>query len=100
MIEKRLHAVAEADFVLALLNPKSRKRDWQLGRAREILLTCRAPDTPAGIVRNAYRPGQNIDITTLKDLNEAAIDMFTTVIVGNSQTRRFGKHLITRREMS
>ncbi len=98
VIEKRLHAVAEADFVLALLNPKSRQRDWQLGRACAILLSKRPTDTPAGIVRNAFRPGQHIEITTLNDLPAREVDMFTTVIVGNSQTRRFGNHLITPRE--
>ena len=99
IIERRLQAAAQADFVLALLNPKSKERGWQLGRACEIILGHRAPDTPTGIVRNAYRPGQDVRIASLAELRAAEVDMFTTVIVGNSRTRRFGKHLITPREM-
>src|SRR5262249_37958499 len=89
-IERRLAAAAAADFVLALLNPKSPRRDWQFRRAQEILLQSRLPETPVGIVRQAYRPGQSIEITTLTRMSEAAVDMFTTVIVGNSQTRACG----------
>jgi precorrin-2 C(20)-methyltransferase len=100
IIEKRLHAAAQADFVIALVNPKSKERHWQLAKACEILLKQRNPDTSVGIVRNAFRPGQAAELTTLKDLSTAAVDMFTTVIVGNSQTRRFGPHMITPREMS
>jgi len=98
IIEKRLEAAADADFVFVLLNPRSKQRDWQLVRAREILLSRRLPSTPVGFVRNAFRPGQQVNVTTLEDLNDADVDMFTTVIVGNSQTRRFGKNLITPRQ--
>src|SRR5207244_1393712 len=77
IIEKRLQAAAGADFVLALLNPKSNKRAWQLARACQIILTSRDPATPVGVVRNAFRPGQTVDVTTLKELNEAEVDMFT-----------------------
>jgi precorrin-3B C17-methyltransferase len=97
MIEKRLDAAAEADFVIALLNPKSRQRAWQLDRAREIILRQRTSQTPVGIVRNAYRPEQAVEITTLQELPAASVDMFTTVIVGNSQTRRFQSRLFTPR---
>jgi precorrin-3B C17-methyltransferase len=96
-IEKRLTAAAEADFVLALLNPRSSRRDWQLRRAQEILLQDRQPETPVGIVRQAYRPGQSIEITTLAQMSAATVDMFTTAIVGNSQTRRLGDKLVTPR---
>jgi precorrin-3B C17-methyltransferase len=96
-IERRLVVAAQADFVLVLLNPQSPRRDWQLRRAQEILLQSRLPQTPAGIVRQAYRPGQSIEIITLGRLAEASVDMFTTVIVGNSQTRRFGNKLVTPR---
>ena len=97
LIERRLRATAEADFVLALLNPKSQRRDWQYRRAQEILASCRSPDTPVGIVRNAYRPGQTIARTTLANMAEAFVDMFTTVIVGNSRTRRLGEFVVTPR---
>ena len=94
-IEGRLAAAAEADFVLALLNPRSPRRDWQFRRAQEILLRSRSPETPVGIVRQAYRPGQSVEITTLGRMSAATVDMFTTAIVGNSQTRRFGDKLVT-----
>src|SRR5262249_16576668 len=68
VIEKRLQAAAEADFVLVLLNPRSRQRTWQLARARKILLSRRDPNTPLGFVRNAFRLGQDVHATTLKDL--------------------------------
>jgi precorrin-3B C17-methyltransferase len=97
VIERRLGAAAQADFVLAILNPKSQRRDWQLGRAQEILTVHRPPDTAVGIVRNAYRPGQAVEVTTLGRLADAVVDMFTTVIVGNSQTRRLGPKLVTPR---
>jgi precorrin-3B C17-methyltransferase len=96
-IERRLRAAAEGDFILALLNPKSERRDWQYPRAAEILRHHRAAETPVGIVRNAYRPGQAVGITTVARMSEAAVDMFTTVIVGNSQTRRFGNRVVTPR---
>jgi precorrin-3B C17-methyltransferase len=96
-IERRLAAAAGGDFVIALLNPRSRQRDWQLRRAQEILLRFRAAATPAGIVQNAYRPGQRVERTTLGELAQADVDMFTTVIVGNSSTRRFQESLVTPR---
>jgi precorrin-3B C17-methyltransferase len=97
LIERRLHAAAEADFVLALLNPQSRQRDWQYRQAQEVLLRSRLPETPVGVVRNAYRPGQSVERTTLARMTEVRVDMFTTVIVGNSQTRRFRDALVTPR---
>ena len=83
--------------MLALLNPCSRRRDWQLGRARAILLERRAATTPVGVVRQAFRPGQSIVRTTLMGLAEVAVDMFTTVIVGNGSTRCFRERLLTPR---
>lgn len=97
VIERRLHAAAEADFVLAILNPKSRRRHWQYQRAQEILAGCRPPHTPVGIVRNAYRPNQSIERTTVAHMTELPVDMFTTVIVGNSQTLRLGHGIVTPR---
>jgi precorrin-3B C17-methyltransferase len=96
-IERRLRAAAEADFVLAILNPKSQRRQWQYPRAQEILAECRPPETPVGVVRHAYRPDQSVVRTTLAQMAAAAVDMFTTVIIGNSQTLRLGSAIVTPR---
>jgi len=97
VIEKRLRAAAEADFVMVLVNPKSARRHWQYARAQEIIAACRAPETPVGVVRNAYRPDQSVEVTTVARMTEAHVDMLTTVIIGNSQTRCFQSRLITPR---
>lgn len=97
LIEKRLRAAAEADFVTVLLNPKSLRRQWQYSCAQAILAQYRAPGTPVGLVRNAYRPDQSVQITTVAGMLEATVDMLTTVIIGNSQTRCWQSHLITPR---
>ena len=87
-IRRRLAAAALGDFVVALYNPRSQRRDWQLLEARRLMLEQRPPQTPVGLVREAYRPGQQATLTTLHDLEScaAAVDMFTTVIIGNSTT--------------
>jgi precorrin-3B C17-methyltransferase len=97
VIEKRLLAAAEADFVTVLLNPKSARRQWQYGRAQAILAQYRIPQTPVGVVRNAYRPEQSVHITTVSGMLEAAVDMLTTVIIGNSQTRCWQSRMVTPR---
>jgi precorrin-3B C17-methyltransferase len=97
VIEKRLTAVAAADFVLAVFNPKSQRRDWQLRRAQEILLTHREPQTPVGIVRHAFRPGQSVVRTTLAAMADAEVDMFSILFVGNSTSRWEGDHFLTPR---
>lgn len=97
LIERRLIAAAEADFVVAVFNPRSERRTWQLARAQELLLRARAPETPVGVVRNAYRPDQSVEITTLGGMAACRVDMLTTLIVGNSQTRRLESMLITPR---
>ncbi|HXG42205.1 MAG TPA: precorrin-3B C(17)-methyltransferase [Dehalococcoidia bacterium] len=86
VIVRRLEAAAAADFVLVIYNPRSRGRPWQLGEARRIVLRHRSPDTPVGLVRRAYRQGQAALIATLGTLDEAAVDMETTIIVGSSRT--------------
>jgi precorrin-3B C17-methyltransferase len=96
-IERRVRAAAEADFVLVLLNPHSRRRHWQFGRAQQILTAYRNPQTPVGVVRNACRPSQRVERTTLHQMADVAVDMFTTVIVGNSQTSWRGTNMITPR---
>ena len=97
MIEARLRAAAEADFVVALYNPRSRGRGWQLGRAVEILAGERAPDTPVGMVTDASRPGEDVVLTTLAELDPALAGMTTTVIVGSSRTTILAGRMVTPR---
>ena len=86
-IETRLRAAAEADFVVALYNPASRRRRQQFETARDILLAHRPDDTPVVVARNLARPGEQVTIIPLAELSIDAIDMLTIVIVGNSQSR-------------
>lgn len=97
VIEKRLSLAAQGDFVIVLYNPKSSQRTWQIERAREILLESRSKDVPVGIVRDAGRPDQKVDITTLGRMLEFPIDMTTIIIVGNSTTFVTGGFMVTRR---
>ena len=85
-IRRRLEAAAQGDFVVALYNPRSRKRDRQLQEARKILLGHRSGQTPVGIVRDAFRPGQGVTLTDLEHLIDhvEAVDMVTMVLIGNS----------------
>jgi precorrin-3B C17-methyltransferase len=96
-IVKRLEMAAQADFVIVLYNPKSKKRDWQLGAVRDLLLHYKDPETPVGIVSRAMRQGQEVTVTTLEQLLEHPVDMQTVVIVGNSQTFAYGSYMITPR---
>ena len=98
-IRKRLDAAAQADFVIAIYNPRSRKRRSQIIEARQIILRHRAPETPVGIVRNASRPDQSATLTTLAALESLYddIDMFTTLIIGNSATYAHAGRMITPR---
>ncbi|MCM1521756.1 MAG: precorrin-3B C(17)-methyltransferase [Muribaculaceae bacterium] len=86
VIERRIEGAAIADFVTAVYNPRSTKRYWQLPRLIEIFLNHRSPDTPVGCVRQAAREGQRVWTTTLSALDPEEIDMFTVIIIGNSQT--------------
>jgi len=97
VIEKRLQAAAGADFVLAIYNPKSKRRTEQIVRAREILLDHRDPGTPVGIVTAATRENESIVLTTLKNMLDFEIGMQSTVIVGNSQTYAWNGKMITPR---
>ncbi len=97
LIEKRLEAVASADFVLAIYNPKSKKRTEQIVRAREILLKYRDPETPVGIVTAATRENETIVLTTLDKMLECEIGMQSTVMVGNSQTYIWNEKMVTPR---
>lgn len=96
-IEKRITGAAIGDFVTALYNPRSRKRNWQLSRLKEIYILHRSPATPVAIVRQVTREEETIHITTLGELDVTMVDMFCLVMIGNSQTYRFGDFLITPR---
>ena len=97
VIEKRVRCAAEADFVINLYNPKSKKRDWQIGRVREILLESRKGSTPVGIVGRATREGEEVAITDLENMLSFSIDMQTVIIVGNSRTFTHGSYMVTPR---
>ena len=96
-IEKRLRAAAEADFVLCIYNPSSHKRKDYLARACAILLEVKSPDTPCGYVREIGRDGEAATVLPLGQLRDAQVDMFTTVFVGNSQTKVINGKLVTPR---
>lgn len=97
VIEKRIKAAAEADFVTAVYNPKSNGRYWQLHRLKEIFMKERKPDNIVGYVQQAGREEQIVSITTLKDFDPEDVDMFTVVIIGNSQSYNWNGHVITPR---
>jgi precorrin-3B C17-methyltransferase len=98
-VEIRLRAVAAADLVLALYNPRSPDRPWQLDRARDVLREYRPGDTPVGLVTDAGREGAQVELTTLATLDPARVGMHTTVIVGGTSTSRLGNWLVTARSL-
>jgi precorrin-3B C17-methyltransferase len=100
LIERRLEATAMADFVVAIYNPRSKKRLEQIVKAQQIFLKHRHPDTPVGIVTAATRDNEEITVTTLKNMLEADIGMQSTVIIGNSQTFVWDGRMITPRGYS
>lgn len=87
LIRKRLRAAAEADFVVALYNPRSKGRVTQIEEAAAIFIEARGPQVPVGIVRNACRSGESRIVTTLGEMLNHPIDMFSIVIIGNAATR-------------
>jgi cobalt-factor III methyltransferase len=97
LIAKRIEAAAQADFVIALYNPKSGRRTRQIVEAQRILLKYRSPETPVGLVKSAYREKQDIVITNLGDMLNHDIGMLTTVMIGNSSTFLYGSKMITPR---
>lgn len=86
-IEKRIHSAGTGDFVISFYNPVSKKRDWQLNHARDILLQYRPASTPVLLGRQLTREDESITITTLEKLDAKDVDMFTLVSVGNSESR-------------
>jgi cobalt-precorrin 5A hydrolase/precorrin-3B C17-methyltransferase len=97
VIEKRLTAAAQADFVVALYNPKSQTRTHQIATAQAIFLKYRDAETPVAIVHSAYRPDEQITITTLADFLNCPIDMLTIVLIGNQSSRTHADWIITPR---
>lgn len=100
LIERRLLAVAPADFVVVIYNPKSKKRTDQIVRTREIMLEHRPAETPVGIVSGATREHETVRLTTLATMLDEEIGMQTTVIIGNSQTFIWQGKMITPRGYS
>ncbi len=94
---RRLEAAGMADFVVAIYNPKSKGRAEHFAAAREILLKHRGAQTPVGIVRNAKRGEESVVVTTLEDCLDCPIDMLTTVIIGNSETKILNGKIVTPR---
>ena len=86
LIKKRIHAAAAGDFVIALYNPKSKRRVTQLDEVQKILLNFREKNTPVGIVTNAGRDGETKVISTLENFTREEVNMFSLVLIGNSQT--------------
>lgn len=96
-IEKRIRAAAEADFVIAIYNPSSRKRGDYLQRVCDMMLEYKDGNTVCGFVRNIGREGESATVLTLRELRDTQVDMFTTVFVGNSQTKNLDGHMVTPR---
>ncbi|HIU74365.1 MAG TPA: precorrin-3B C(17)-methyltransferase [Candidatus Pelethocola excrementipullorum] len=96
-IESRLLHAAEADFVICLYNPSSKKRSDYLMKACDLMLRHKDPDTVCGTVANIGREGEEMQLMTLKELRDTKVDMFTTVFIGNSQTKNVDGHMVTPR---
>lgn len=96
-IIKRVRCASEADFTIVIYNPSSKKRADYLRKACDIMLEYKLPETVCGYVRNIGRDGQSSRILTLAELRETAVDMFTTVFVGNSETKVINGKMVTPR---
>ena len=96
-IEKRIRAAAEADFVICIYNPSSKKRVDYLKKACGMILEYRKPETVCGMVRNIGRDGESYEILSLERLQDAQTDMFTTVFIGNSDTMVINGRMVTPR---
>ena len=97
LIKKRVKCAAEGDFVIALYNPKSKKRVTQIEEVQQILLKIKNPQTPVGIVTNAGRAGQIKIISTLEKFTQEEINMFSLILIGNSKTFVKNNFMITPR---
>jgi precorrin-3B C17-methyltransferase len=97
VVERRLVAVASAGLALALYNPRSRTRTWQLARVLELLRAHRPPGTPVGVVTDAARPGQRVELTTLAELDPDTVTMRTVLVVSGDTGRLVGPWLVADR---
>lgn len=97
VIERRIQAAVDGDFVTAVYNPRSNDRYWQLYRLQELFLQGRSADIPVGFVRQAGRPEQEVRVTTLGAFDPEEVDMFTVVIIGNTQSYVSDNRIITPR---
>ena len=97
IIQRRVRAAAQGDFVVCFYNPRSRDRHWQLAAALDILREHRPPRTPVGAVRQASRDGEHVWCAPLEEFDPAEVDMFTTVVVGSSQTNVVNGRMVTPR---
>lgn len=97
VIEKRVRAAAQGDLCMALYNPASKKRTDHLQKVCDIVLTVQPPETVCGLVRNIGREGETFTLTTLGELRDTAVDMLTTVFIGNSRTKVIGGRMVTPR---
>lgn len=96
-IEARLLGASQADFVICLYNPSSRKRHDYLRKACDLMMTYKSPDTVCGIASNIGRDGEAVRVMSLRELRDTQVDMFTTVFVGNSQTKEIDGKMVTPR---
>lgn len=97
VIKKRLDTASQGDFIISLYNPKSKTRVNQINEAREIMLKYKKPSTPVALLRHIGREDENYDLTTLDDFVNYDIDMFTIVIIGNTNTYVKNGRMITPR---
>ena len=97
LIEKRLSSAAAADFCIVLYNPASKNRSDHLRRACDILLRHKNSETVCGLAHSIGRNGQSSEVMSLDQLQKARVDMFTTVFIGNTQTRRLNGKMVTPR---
>ncbi|MCD9523010.1 precorrin-3B C(17)-methyltransferase [Photobacterium carnosum] len=100
LIQQRIAAAAEADFAITFYNPRSRRRQQHIRTAQTILLQHRDSNTPVAIVKDAYRDNQQITLSTLAEFVDCEFGMTAAVIIGNSQSYRFGNKIITPRGYS
>ena len=96
-IEARLLGASQADFVICLYNPSSKKRYDYLQKACDLMMQYKSPETVCGTVCNIGREGEEYHVMTLKELRETKVDMFTTVFIGNSQTKEINGKMVTPR---
>ena len=97
VVERRLTAVAAAGLALALYNPRSRTRTWQLERVLDVLREHRADDTPVAVVTDAARPGQSVTQATLATIDPGTVTMRSLVVVAGDSGRLVGRWLVAER---